>query len=69
MTDNQSSDSFMRWMFNWAFMAVAVTIPAGGMAERVAFLGYFCYTLLFTVRGWVGGWAGGCGRKPVSICR
>ncbi len=60
---------FAFWLFQAAFCGAAATIVAGGMAERMKFVGYLIYSfiisaLVYPVIGhwvWGGGWLAGMG--------
>lgn len=60
---------FAFWLFQAAFCGAAATIVAGGMAERMKFVGYLIYSflisaLVYPIIGhwiWGGGWLSGMG--------
>ncbi len=60
---------FAFWLFQAAFCGAAATIVAGGMAERMKFIGYLIYSfiisaLIYPIIGhwvWGGGWLSGMG--------
>ena len=60
---------FAFWLFQAAFCGAAATIVAGGMAERMKFVGYLVYSflisaLVYPIVGhwiWGGGWLSGMG--------
>ncbi|GLI60266.1 hypothetical protein VaNZ11_002356 [Volvox africanus] len=76
---NTGSDTG-RWLdivFQWAFCATAVTIPAGSVAERCNFNAYLCYSTFISaflypvVAHWAWcsqGWLGYGTRKPLLDC-
>mmetsp|Transcript_35461 Transcript_35461/g.62586 ORF Transcript_35461/g.62586 Transcript_35461/m.62586 type:complete len:567 (+) Transcript_35461:36-1736(+) len=46
---NQTPTNLPRdWFFQWAFCATAATIVSGGVAERVQFPAYLCFTFCMT---------------------
>jgi len=57
------------WLFQAAFCGAAATIVAGGMAERMKFVGYLIYSFLISALvypiighwAWGGGWLAGMG--------
>ena len=62
------------WLFQAAFCGAAATIVAGGMAERMKFVGYLIYSfiisaLIYPIVGhwiWGGGWLDGIGFKDFA---
>jgi len=44
----EPTTNILNWFFQWAFCATAATIVSGGIAERVNFPGYSCYSFLMT---------------------
>ncbi|MBN2181009.1 MAG: ammonium transporter [Sedimentisphaerales bacterium] len=62
------------WLFQAAFCGAAATIVAGGMAERMKFVGYLIYSflisaLIYPIVGhwiWGGGWLDGLGFRDFA---
>ncbi|CAJ1348866.1 unnamed protein product [Effrenium voratum] len=44
----EPTTGMLNWFFQWAFCSAAATIVSGGVAERVSFGGYVCYSFLMT---------------------